>query len=342
MKKAKILFFILVPIISFYFLDVNYVNATETDFSVEIKPPENQIDKNNTYFDLMVNPEEKQLLEVVLTNKTEKEIAVDVRVTNARSTMTGLIDYSPMENKDDKSLKYNMKNLVKNKSKEAIIVPGRGSSIVQLQMELPKDLQEGIILGGIDFRLKDEGKNEIRSKGANVGNVYAIVKGIQLHNGVLPLPKINLSQARVVKFKKNPTIVVNYQNSEAVSVFKMKTHTIIKDDNGKVFLEDEKTDLQMAPNSNVDFPTEWKESAMASGSYVAEVTATIGEKKWTEKLPFTVTPKDSKETKSSPSEVRVEEKDNRILYVILFLMSILIVGLSIYLVVMRKTKNDKE
>jgi len=62
--------------------------------SVSTNIPDNQIDKNQTYFDLLMEPGKEQELEVVLRNNTDKEVTMLADVNTAITNDNGVVDYS--------------------------------------------------------------------------------------------------------------------------------------------------------------------------------------------------------------------------------------------------------
>lgn len=72
------------------------VSAEENPSNVAISAviPDNQIDKNKTYFDLLMTPGEEQELEVVLTNSSDEAITMESSVNSAITNDNGVVDYS--------------------------------------------------------------------------------------------------------------------------------------------------------------------------------------------------------------------------------------------------------
>lgn len=54
--------------------------ASEFNFAVTPKPSENQIDKQKTYFDLLLAPNQEETLTVDLRNDTDKEVVVEAQI----------------------------------------------------------------------------------------------------------------------------------------------------------------------------------------------------------------------------------------------------------------------
>lgn len=338
-------------IIGFFFLaEPSYgeEQIESVDFSVDIVRPENQRNENVTYFDLSVTPAFKQQLEIQITNNSAKEIKVQYEITNARSTMNKIIDYSPSKAQLDPSLKVPLTSIVTPVEKQQdITVPANEKKSVFLQVKTPEKLQNGVILGGIHFSLKKEdGKNtnsESKSKSTVVNNTYALVKGIQLTNGVLEPANININKASVFKFHRKPVVLINVQNDKPALIWNLSVKTIVKEKGkSQVLLEKEVTDIQMAPNTNVEIPFDWVDEKIPPGTYTALVEATLGKKKWKETLEFTVTADESEKTQLDASE-KIEVKESKlILYLAIFGLILLLIGLTAYLIYTKKKMSTKK
>lgn len=68
-------------------------------FAVTAVIPENQIDKNQTYFDLKMQPGQKQTIQVQMKNDTNKEVVVESFANTAITNSNGITDYSTVEPK---------------------------------------------------------------------------------------------------------------------------------------------------------------------------------------------------------------------------------------------------
>lgn len=68
-------------------------------FAVTAVIPENQIDKSQTYFDLKMQPGQKQTIQVQMKNDTNKEVVVESFANTAITNSNGITDYSTVEAK---------------------------------------------------------------------------------------------------------------------------------------------------------------------------------------------------------------------------------------------------
>ncbi len=94
-------------------MPTTFSKASELNFSVNAVIPDNQIDKEKSYFDLKVTPGEKQKLKVKLRNTTDKEIVINPHIQSAKTNKNGVIDYTPNKIKKDDTLKIAMEDVAK-------------------------------------------------------------------------------------------------------------------------------------------------------------------------------------------------------------------------------------
>ena len=108
---------------SIFFITPN-ASADGVGFDVKIIQPDNQINKEATYFDLTVIQNQKQTLEVLINNEDEEAKEIEYQVTNAWTTMFGSIDYSPYLGNFDPTMKFPMKKLII-PEEFSVIIPGK-------------------------------------------------------------------------------------------------------------------------------------------------------------------------------------------------------------------------
>ena len=81
-------------------------------YSVKANLPENQIDKNKTYFDLKMDPNQKEEISLTVKNSSEEEIILNIVPNNSKTNQNGVIDYSDENLEKDKSLKYSLTDII--------------------------------------------------------------------------------------------------------------------------------------------------------------------------------------------------------------------------------------
>ncbi|EMG29119.1 DUF916 domain-containing protein [Listeria fleischmannii] len=154
--------------------------AEDVDYSVQAIIPDNQIDKKQGYFDLKMKPLMKQRIQIKVFNSSNHEITVKQNVTYASTNRSGMIDYSnkPLS-QADKSLKVPLPTIAK-VSDDTVTIPASSASDVWVDIEMPNDSFDGIILGAVEFTQVTDDAKEKKESGLSIENEYSYIVGIQL------------------------------------------------------------------------------------------------------------------------------------------------------------------
>ncbi|WKB35145.1 DUF916 domain-containing protein [Terrilactibacillus sp. S3-3] len=114
--------------------------------------PNNQLDKRQTYFDLKMKPQQKQVIQVRVDNLSNKKITVIPSITNASTTIYGDINYTDQKAKPDKSMRVPLSSVAK--TAKSIMLKAHESKMLNIHIVMPKKKLDGVILGGIHFQKK--------------------------------------------------------------------------------------------------------------------------------------------------------------------------------------------
>ncbi|AMP19854.1 hypothetical protein AZF37_00475 [endosymbiont 'TC1' of Trimyema compressum] len=328
----KICIITIIALFSFIF-GACQILADDEYMTMEANLPSNQIHTNETFFDLSIQPEMSQVLEVTLVNNKDADVELEGEITNAWTTMNGEIDYSPTKYPLDVSLQNPLSTILELNEKE-ISLPAKTTKKITANLKIPKDIKKGIILGGIQYREK-KNKNDIANK-TQVDNISALIKGVKLNYDIAPEPNIIINKAGVTRYKRIPVITINVQNTEASIINNMILKTEVKKAGSSEILQsDESSKIAMAPNSNADLPIYWKKNNIDPGNYVVDVTVKIGDKDWKKQLSFTVDQKTSDDTTNV-----VNPPDYSIFLYIIF--NIALVILVYFLIKNRRNKENRK
>lgn len=248
-KKLLFLLTVLVTVGTF-----GKVSANEFNFSVNPVLPENQANKVG-YFDLLMKPGTSQTLTVSVENSTDKTVVVEQAIASATTNINGVVEYSPNTIKSDTSLSYNLADLAK-LPKEITLTP-HSKQDVHIEINMPNKDFKGIISGGITFKEKNtETKTNSSSKGLSIQNKYAYVVALLMQQDkakVAPDLKLNTVAPGQVNFRN--VINANLQNPKAGYLNQMYVNTTVKSlTNSNLSYTSNKESMQMAPNSNFDYP----------------------------------------------------------------------------------------
>lgn len=341
MKKIrnKILFCVVILIVC---LGVS-VRADDIDqsnsFSISpLNPDTNQ--PQSSYYNLKVKPSEKKTIKVRIFNSGEDDIEVNVEANNASTNDNGVISYTNVSDKDP-SLKIPFSNIATLKQKR-VKVPKNSSTDVEIVIQMPKEKYEGIILGGIRVsgvpQEKESSKNKPAVK-ANIAYSVAVLlaeddKKIDPRMGLLGVEKVNKNYRNYINAK--------LQNAAPRLIKELKVHArIYKKESTQLLYESQKSDMQMAPNSQFKFGVSLENTPIQPGEYVMEVTGEADGTPFSFKEDFKVTKEEAKSLNKNAIYVRETSTDNTWLYLIIGPLGFILVCIICYLLYRNKKIRKK-
>lgn len=313
----------------------------DLSFTMSVKPVENQIDKQATYYDLMVKPGMKQDLTVVVNNTGEKNKKIRITPTNAITNQNGLIDYSIQEKsfKNDSTLTHPFTSLV-GAAQTVEIAPNEQKEVVFL-LQVPETPFNGIILGGFVADLVESEASDENKEGVKIVNKFQLVKAVSLReNDQSVSPELVLNDVKPALVSYRTAITANLQNTQPVMFGKMTIDAKISKKGQSNVLKSKKVEnLEMAPNSNFDFPISWENDPLDPGTYVLNLVATSGKKEWKFSKEFIIEAKDSQ--KLNNEAVDLNEKETPWLLYLLIAIVILLLLVIVFLI-WKKKKDDRD
>ncbi|WP_416827948.1 DUF916 and DUF3324 domain-containing protein [Ectobacillus polymachus] len=322
-------------IIIFVTLDLPMVvaNAEDVGYSVRAIIPENQIDKNQTYFDLLMKPKEKQVIQVEIMNNSNEDMDINIHITNPISNRNGLIDYTNINAEVDESLKVPITKVASIEEK-TVRVPAKKSKIVPIQLEMPEAEFDGIMLGGIYFE-KSLGKEE--STQGQISNKLAYVIGMKLSETNTEVkPNLQLKSVKPGLVNYHTAVIANIQNSAPVIVDNLTLKAKVYNSSGKEINQVDVKDYRMAPNSNMDFAIDWKNKEISPGKYTLKLYADTGKQNWNWEEEFVIPSKDANVLNKEAVGIVKDYK----LYFIIGLLFIILILVYIIFRLVRKNKQQ--
>lgn len=307
-------------------------------FSVSAVIPENQNDKNQSYFNLKMQPGQKQILKVKLRNSTNKEVIVITSANTAITNSNGITDYSTTNSKLDNTLKIPFSKITKVNQETKI--PAKSTVTLEVEIKMPKEPFDGVILGGLYFKEKEEfSKSNNQSSGVQIKNQYAYVIGVLISESEKEIkPDLKLNEIKPTQKNSRNVITANLQNIEPAMLRDLSVDAkIYKEKGKKVLHETKKENLRMAPNSNFDYAISWDDQEFVSGKYRIEMIASDGDKTWKWTRTFTI--KGEAASKFNDSAVDLQ-KDYKKWYI--FGGSFLLLILLIFVFYLGRRSKKKE
>lgn len=309
----------------------------EVPYSLRTILPDSQVDQEKTYFDLAVEKNTTEKLQVEVFNNSNEPIEVKVSANTGATNSNGLLVYDGSIKEFDNSLKYNFTKMTDVLTPTLKIEPYE-KEIAEFSIQMPEKDFDGTLLGGLRFLLIDDSTED--SSGVQIKNNYAYEIAVVLNdknsnkklqeeieiNGVNPGLINNRTGLNVEFSNKQPILMTN--SKIAGAVFKKGNDTPLyerKDDN-----------FSIAPNALFNHPISFNNEKLKKGKYVYKGTITTDNETFEFEKDFEITEETAKE--ANENAVEVEKTDWKTFALII--AGMVIIGLLILLIfmVMRKKK----
>lgn len=332
-KSRIMLIWLLIIFVLSFAMPIEAGHAENVGYSVRAMIPENQIDKNQTYFDLLMKPKQKQVINVEILNNRNEGMEINAHITNPQTNRNGLIDYTNTQTKVDESLKVPITEIAAIE-KTTVKVPAKGSRIVPIRLKMPEEEFDGMILGGIFFENhSDEGS----APQQQITNKYAYVIGLKLsETDVKVKPELHLRSVKPGLVNYHTAVIANIQNSAPVIVDTLTLNARVYNSKDKEIHKADVKDYRMAPNSTMPFAIDWQNQKLKPGTYTLKLHAETGKQKWNWEKEFIIPSKAARGLNNKAVEIT---KDYT-WYVIIGLCLIILILIFIIIRLMRKNKQQ--
>lgn len=310
---------------------------SEVGFHIKAIIPENQADKKLTYFDLQLEPGQKQTIKFLVENTSNEESTYQVAVNQAYTNDQGFIDYTQPIDEPDIPDEFQIDNIAK--VPESITLAGGKSQEVSVDLTMPEKEFDGQILAAIHVMKVGQAEQE-----GQIVNNYGYVLGLKLTNNTNEVqrkvelagvePAISFGKTSVVATLKNPTM-------DAIGHLKYVAE--VKDATGEVIKEvSYDKEMQMAPLSTYRFAIDWDNERLEAGDYSLHlIISDAKDNEWVFDRKFTISESDAKEVnKVAISEVNQQSIPTWVYVVVGVLLGVIIL-LIIYFLFIRKKKKEE-
>lgn len=246
----------------------NYAQAESFGFSVHVNQPKEQIDKTLPYLDLRLKPSETTNISVKVRNDSKKKsLNLETNFASAKTNSEGIVEYAPYDMPEDKSLKYDFKQLVKG-PKEITLKPSEEREVT-FQITMPDDEIDGFIAGGIELKQieKSSPKNMLSTE-------FSYIIGLRMSQNDKKIPaEIEYRKILTGYRDSRPTIMTYLSNVTSDYIENLEiTVNVRKKDSNTILLSSTKEGMRMAPNSMILFPILIDNKALNTGKYEALIS----------------------------------------------------------------------
>ena len=313
------------------------------DYSIEPVLPDNQIDRGNSFYDMLVTPGSTQTIKVQINNFSEAEQTFAVSVNTAATNANLNLDYTGKVTEKSTTAPLSVAAIAK--YPETVKIPAKKAGLVSIELAIPEKEFDGIALGGIHVK-KVSAQAEKEAEG--IKSEYDYVLGLMLsENDNVVAPDLQLIDVATEVISNNAGLTVELENPQPINLsgVKMTGNIYQKEDRSQAVITRTIYGGKIAPNSRFKINFYNGEAGatkpLEAGDYVLQLDfADADNKTWHFEKAFTIS---KKEAAVVNNKVFVVKKDNTLLYVIIgILLAILLVAIFFFIFYLRRKKKDEQ
>jgi hypothetical protein len=332
----------------FWFLTVLFVFfpvSVETEelalnMYVTLLFPESQVDESRGYYELRLAPGQKEMLRLEVGNSSVNPIKIQITPHTAYTNVLGTVEYGKDAPEADPTLVHSLDELMN--PSEVIELAENETKVVEIPLQMPEEAFEGYLAGGLRIvEVKEEEESEtLEGEGVDIKNEFAHVVGVVVSNTSDSVqPELELLDVFADQLNYRNVISATLQNFAPAFVNRLEVKATVKRaGENDVLYEATKELMQMAPNSNFNFPISLEGDRFRSGNYGLELTAKSGENEWSWTREFTIDADDARNL--NREDVMIDNRPNWWMISALFLATVLIV-LGTYRFLLRRKYLDE-
>ncbi|MHC5247484.1 DUF916 and DUF3324 domain-containing protein [Enterococcus sp. LJL90] len=312
-------------------------NTTEVGYNIQAILPENQVNDQDSFFNLRMEPSQEQTIQFVINNTSSEETTFALSINQAYTNTQGFIDYSDADAQLDDSLKYAISDIAT--VDNSVTVAANSSATVPIELKMPAEEYAGQILAAIQV-IKEQDDDS-----SGISNSYGYILGLKLtENDQAVTRELNLLSVEPAISFGNTSVVATLQNPTMDAFGHLVYHADVYNlaDNEIVRSVDYDNNMQMAPNSTYGFAIDWDNQALEAGDY--RLALTVGDAKgnvWEFDEAFTITEQQAQEINS----VTVDEVNTQRLpiwvFIVIGAMTAIVLLFIIWLILAKRRKKDE-
>ncbi|MGG5311109.1 DUF916 and DUF3324 domain-containing protein [Enterococcus sp. DIV1304_2] len=268
------------------------VGAEEGTLNFYVTPEfsDNQKAGNERYFHLTLAPDATEKLTLKLQNANAEAKKIKITPHTAYTNVMGVVEYGQDAEKFDPTLKHSLDKLIE--QPEIIELTGNETKTVTIDLKMPTEEFEGLLAGGLRVsEVKEETTEETSDEeGVAIQNEFAYIIGVVVSNNQDAVqPDLDLLDVFADQLNYRNVISANLQNFTPTFVNRLEVEaTVQKMGEEEILYQASQEQMQMAPNSNFNFPISLEGDRFRSGEYLLKMTARSGEDEWEWERKFTI------------------------------------------------------
>lgn len=290
MKKKARWFGLLFTLMLGLFPVIGQAEEGTLNFYVTPEFPDSQVEGSSSYFDLNLSAGETEHLALKLQNASSDPIQVQVTPHTAYTNVHGVVEYGQDAKEPDPSLSHSLDKLIN--PSEIIELAGNETKTISVPLHMPKESFEGFLAGGLRIaQVKDESEEAPNNgEGVAIKNEFAYVIGVVVSNTRNSVqPDLELLDVFADQLNYRNVISANLQNFTPAFINQLAVEaTVQRVGEDDILYKSSEEMMQMAPNSNFNFPIPLEGDRFQAGEYLLKLKATSGEEEWTWEQTFTI------------------------------------------------------
>lgn len=349
MSKNNRIYWTILAIMVFSFIVPQSVSAVAKEelvktagFTYTINHPDNQIAKEKRgALNLKMTAGQKQTVTVLFNNSSETELILDLTLNGARTNSNGGIEYGPSKFKKDKSMKYDLPDLVT--IPETLVIPPKGQKELEIDINMPKVAMDGIVTGGI--QVQEHSEEVETSKETMIVNKIAYLFGLTLQMTDTKLkPELTLEKIYPGQTNYRNAVFIDVVNKQAMRLSGLLMDVqITKKGKSDILYESKSNNMEMAPNTIMSYPVSLGGEKMVAGMYTAHIVASSQAEEYKWEKDFEITNNEANQfNQQDVSIVQERGLDWKKVAIIVSIVLIIIVVIYVVIRVVQRTKKNSK
>ncbi|MSD83851.1 DUF3324 domain-containing protein [Lactobacillus curvatus] len=237
------------------------------DFEVEKIKSNRQVNQENRFFDLGIEPGKRETIQVLIHNFSDKSIKVHSEIDNSLTQQGGGIIYRPTKDGIVRATSHTLMDVAKVHRADRLIALGPDEvKKVSVTIAMPDEQTKGMIYGAWHFI--EYGQKEANNHSSISGN-YAYNMGIVLRGKPYEIyPELKYQGVNPTVRNGHPALGIQLNNVKAMAIKDAKVKAVVYKEG---FFKDKRvyeTDsVDIAPNSQWIVPISWAFDRLKSGRY---------------------------------------------------------------------------
>jgi Bacterial protein of unknown function (DUF916)./Protein of unknown function C-terminal (DUF3324). len=231
-------------------------------FSVQAILPQQQIDKKAGYFYVRTEPEQEQVLKVLIRNKSEEAIVVDIAANSAFTGASGMIDYSGK--REDEGGFAAMVTI----ADAQMNIPAKQSAVAEFIVRMPQESFTGEVLGGLVFTKSSKEDSADEGKVMAITHTFNYCIAVRLVQGDIASiqPELALEGVRLIQVAGFPALNIAIRNQSPIIVENVRMDVWRIDDKGQTAIPLLKGgQITLAPLKQMDYVLLPDENGLPAG-----------------------------------------------------------------------------